>query len=117
MPRLSKIERLHGEIAINQLFSKAKRFTAYPLRVHYTYTVPSTPSRILVSVPKKLFKHAVDRNLLKRRIREAFRLHKPTMAVDMALVYMDTEIASYEAIEKAMLKIIERLEKQTTPEP
>lgn len=109
MPRLSKIERLHGEIAINQLFNKAKRFTAYPLRVHYAFTAPTAPARILVSVPKKLFKHAVDRNLLKRRIREAYRLHKPAIAVDMALVYMDKEIASYEVIEKAMLKLIEKV--------
>ena len=52
---------------------------AFPLRVVYMLTdaqPADVPVRILISVPKKRFKHAVDRNRVKRQVREAYRRHK-----------------------------------------
>lgn len=109
MATLPKYERLCGEIAVNQLFSQSKRFTAYPLRVHYALRPNNAHTRFMVSIPKKLFKQAVDRNLLKRRIREAYRKYKPTLSIDIAFVYMDKEIGNTEAIEKAVKKAIDKI--------
>ena len=109
MVTLPKYERLCGEIAVNQLFSQSKRFTAYPLRVHYAIRPSNAHARFLVSIPKKLFKHAVDRNLLKRRIREAYRKYKPTLSIDIAFVYVDKETGSTETIKKAVKKAIDKI--------
>ena len=109
MQHLPKQERLHGKIAVNQLFDKSKRFTVYPLRVHYTQQPTIAHSRMLISIPKRLIKHATDRNLLKRRIREAYRANKPTQTIDIAFVYMSNEIASSEQIEKAIQKAINKI--------
>jgi ribonuclease P protein component len=75
------------------------------------------PSKMAVSVPKRLFKRAVDRNLLKRRIREAYRLQKPEyfeflkeagLNIQLVVQYKGREIDSYQIIE---LKLNEALNK------
>lgn len=116
MNRYPKYQHLCGETTIALFFSKAQRFTAFPLRVHYTLQPERDYSRFMVSVPKKLFKNAVHRNLLKRRIREAFRQNKPAVSVDLAVVYMDTEIATYQRIEQALLKAIEKINQKSAPQ-
>ena len=69
------------------------------------------PCAMAVSVPKRLFKMAVDRNLLKRRIREAFRLNKPHLYrmleevhinLQLIIQYQSKEIKGFESIEKAV---------------
>ena len=71
-----------------------------------------------VSVPKRLFKRAVDRNLLKRRIREAYRLQKPVfleflqasgLSLLVVIQYRGREIESYQTIEKKMRKALDKL--------
>ena len=58
MQRLPKKERLHGETIIHQLFDKSKRFTVYPLRIHYIPRPTQEKSRIVISIPKRLFKQS-----------------------------------------------------------
>jgi len=74
-----------------------------------------------VSVPKRLFKRAVDRNLLKRRIREAYRLQKPEfleffldagISTQMMIQYKGREIESYAFIEKKLHEAMEKLKKK-----
>ena len=68
--------------------------------------------RFLVSVPKRLFKRAVDRNKLKRRIREAYRLNKHLIQekkLDIACTYISKEIVDYSVIEKKLLHLLQRL--------
>lgn len=74
----SKKEHLCGEIRVNKLFASGKAFIVYPLRVVYAAVdeQQDVPVKVLVSAPKKKFKHAVDRNRLKRLMREAYRLNK-----------------------------------------
>jgi ribonuclease P protein component len=77
-----KSERIVSQKLIDELFSKSgsHSLVAFPVRAVYKPLSPSTlhlpPSTLLVSVPKKHFKHAVDRNRVKRQLREAYRHHK-----------------------------------------
>ena len=75
-----KKEKLCGEIRIGKLFAEGNAFLAHPLRIVYKLSDEKTdsPLKILISVPKKKFKKAVDRNRIKRLIREAYRLNKRT---------------------------------------
>ena len=69
-----KHERLCSRKAIEALFAGGNRaFSAFPLRVVYRH---APELQILVSVSKRHFKHAVDRNRAKRQIREAWRLNR-----------------------------------------
>lgn len=111
----SKAERLCGEIRINELFTKGKAFIVFPLRVVYMSEKKQDdmPVKLLVSVPKKRFKRAVKRNLLKRRMREAYRLNKLQMenlllskdyTLNLAFSYVANEELPYALIEKKMLE-------------
>ena len=71
---------------------------------------PTAPARLLISVPKRHFKRAVRRNLLKRRIREAYRRNKPESSVDMMVIYLPAEILEYAQIEAAMRNVISRVD-------
>lgn len=73
----------------------------------------SETDRIIVSVPKKLFKRAVKRNLLKRRIRESYRRQKHSLApgMDLLLTYSTKDILSYEEIYEAVGQVIEKANK------
>lgn len=75
---LSKEERLSWKRYIDLLFAKGQSFVAFPLRVVYLTVEEETlaPVSILVSVPKKKFRRAVKRNLIKRQVREAYRVRK-----------------------------------------
>jgi ribonuclease P protein component len=75
----SKHERLTGKTSIDQLFNEGKSFNLFPFRVFYNIADhPAEPAvRLLIAIPKKKVKHAVDRNRLRRLVREAYRLNKP----------------------------------------
>ena len=80
-PTFNKRERIVSKKLIEQLFSKGSSFSisAFPLRIVVMETARVTddvPIQVLVSVSKRHFKHAVDRNRVKRQIREAYRHHK-----------------------------------------
>ena len=70
-----KSEKLCGEQAVDHLYKNGKRFVVWPLRVTYL-PVDQAPTQVLIWAPKSLFKHAVDRNRLRRQMREAYRLNK-----------------------------------------
>ena len=69
-------------------------------------------NRILISVPKKLFKRAVKRNLLKRRIRESWRKQKNGLTAtgtDILFIYSTKDVLAYQEIDDCIGKIIEKL--------
>ena len=68
-------------------------------------------SRLMVSVPKRFFKRAVKRNLLKRRLREAFRLQKELLGpgFDILLNYNAPEIAGFEAIRSEVAELLGKI--------
>lgn len=115
-----KTEHLSWKRHIELLFRQGSSFIAYPLRVVFFIIdekdkAPQAPAAILVSVPKRNFKRAVKRNLLKRRIREAYRLHKSDLlktleaegkSMLVAFLYLEKEAWTYQAIEKSMEKAL-----------
>lgn len=98
---LHKEERLRGKKSIDNLLSGGNWGNEGCLKY---CVVPNECgfARIIVSVPKKKFKRAVKRNLLKRRIREAYRQQKPEGSVDILFVYNCDEVVSFDCIYEAV---------------
>lgn len=110
-----KAEKLCGEQAVDRLYKNGKRFVAWPLRVTYL-VVNQAPTQVLIWAPKALFKHAVDRNQLRRQMREAYRLNKQVLeetgrCFQIAFNYIDKDKQDYRLIDKAMRKALNRLAK------
>lgn len=110
---LPKKERLCGKTAISMLLAKGRHGKVPGLRYCFKSMSGTEDNRILVSVPKKMFKRAVKRNLLKRRIRESWRRQKHTLngltGYDILFTYSMKEVLSYEEIYEAVGKVIERV--------
>ena len=116
-----KQERLSWKRHIDLLFANGRSFVAFPLRVIYLPVEEdalSARASVLISVPKKKFKRAVKRNLIKRRMREAYRIHKHDLfdalannrqRMLVAFLYLDKEILPFSEIEKAMQKALDVL--------
>jgi ribonuclease P protein component len=121
MYTFKKEERLCNKRLIESLFQNGSSFLCYPFKVSWLLSEESQPFpvQILFSVPKKRFKRAADRNLIKRRMREAYRLHKQQYLYDklndagkkiiLSLGYVGKVIAPYELAEKKMLKLLTQL--------
>lgn len=110
--RLPRSERLRSKKEIGQLFELGRSSSRKPLRV---VRVEGEANAILVSVPKRLFKRAVDRNLLKRRIREAYRLNRQLLGerkYRFAILYTSSTIATYDTIEASLCSIFAELSKE-----
>ena len=105
---LSKSERLCGKKAIAGLMERGKGGVTGCLRYKFLKSGEADVSRILVSVPKRYFKRAVKRNLLKRRIRESYRLQKDLLPVpvDIAFLYQDREVLPFSDIYAAMTAVL-----------
>jgi ribonuclease P protein component len=113
---LPKKERLCGKTGISKLLADGKHGNIPGFRFCYMTENGQEYNRIMVSVPKKLFKRAVKRNLLKRRIRESWRLQKEKMninGVDILFTYSTKDILEFNAIIAAVEKVIDRINKAT----
>lgn len=107
-----KSEKLCGQVRISEFYRQSKRFVQWPLRVSYRPVEGDT--RILIWAPKSLFKHAVDRNRLRRLMREAYRLHADEIRssaqhYEIAFNYMDKTEQPYATIEKAVRKSLKKI--------
>lgn len=119
---LSKEERICSKKLINELFTgNGRSMTAFPLRVVFmkrTIVDDQPRAAMLVSVPKRYLKHAVDRNRVKRQVREAFRRNKSIItqnltddhdAVAMAFVWLTNEKYPSSEVENRMVRLLTRI--------
>lgn len=122
----TKAERLNSKLTIDKLFAGGNASTvAFPLRIVYM-KVENTdlPVSVLISVPKKRFRHATDRNRMKRLVREAYRTNKHILwqaikdkdySLAVAFVCITDILPTFysvnKSIKKALTQISERLNK------
>lgn len=108
-----KEERLSSKILLDKLFSEGKSLFSYPFKfIFLKIELDDVPDiRVVFSVPKRNFKQAVKRNLIRRRIKEAYRLNKQTFANDIAgnklivfVIYAEKAILEYKQIETGLIK-------------
>ncbi len=120
----SKKERLFGRKNIETLFSKGNSIFVYPFRVVYMIKEREEgvfPVRVLISVPKKRFKLAVDRNRIKRVIRECYRLNKNELIqqsiqenkrVEIAFQYVASDKKEFLTLNEKMKLTLNEIEKK-----
>lgn len=136
---LPRSERLHTMGAVRRLFEAGESGFHYPFRYVWlaetgeagasagagdgtsaasaasAVSAAGASVEVMFSVPKRFHKRANKRNLLRRRTKEAYRLHKELLSgavrvpVDMALIYSSKELLGYAAIERALCRILSRI--------
>ncbi|HEY9048953.1 MAG TPA: ribonuclease P protein component [Ohtaekwangia sp.] len=110
-----KEERLTKEKQIQELFEKGSSFYLFPFKVFFMpHPDPAIAHhQVLISVSKKNFKRAVDRNLIKRRMRETYRLQKQTLAeipsLQIGFIYSHKEILLFDEMKRKMLQSLKKL--------
>lgn len=123
-PVFKKEERIVSNLLIETLFEKGNSLSlnAYPLRAVYVKTEHRegcAPVQLLISVPKKKFKHAVDRNRVKRQIREAYRNNKSLLEgtveegqmLLIAIIWLSDKHFATKEIEKRVISLLKQMAK------
>lgn len=126
MLTFSRHERLKSRKLIGRLFKDGHSYVAYPLRVLWlpadetaqaAVGFGDAPAQLAISVPKRAFKSAVERNRLKRRIREAYRLNKSAwyeklnagdQRIALMLVYIAKEELPFDDIAAGIRKMVKK---------
>ncbi|MCB0446158.1 MAG: ribonuclease P protein component [Gelidibacter sp.] len=118
----SKKEKLKSQKLIEHLFSQGKTVVAYPLRLVYIETTFSDDVRakVGVSVSKRHFKHAVNRNRIKRLMREVYRLNKgdyfnnSSTQYALMILYIGKDGTDFETINSKMRLLFDKFIKETS---
>lgn len=118
---LGKEERLKSNLSIQELLKQGKTVSGYPLKMYWNFSPDlqqTYPARAAISVPKRKFRRAVDRNLMKRRIREAYRLNKHILyetldqrqqKIQLIILLLSDEFIPYTQLEKGIRELLLKL--------
>lgn len=114
--KFPKDEKLKSKTLIGNMFREGKAVSKYPLKLVYIAT--DLPKEVAIqagfSVPKRFFKHAVDRNKIKRFLREAYRFEKHRIAEETSenyafmILYTGKEMPNYDFIKQKMQHLLEK---------
>ena len=109
---LHKSERLKSRSSILALLRDGRRSYIFPVKMLWRYTEQPGPyARMTVVVPKRLIRSAVRRNLIKRRVREAYRMNKHTLVahlqekdkkIEMLFLFQSEKVVEYKQIESSI---------------
>ena len=123
MFKFPKKQKLCGEKVIERLFANGKSISEKPFRAIWNFEKNNDQVFVksLIVVPKKRLKLAVDRNVVKRRIKEAYRLQKKQLEyflestnqqLNLAIIYQEEEILDYKTLEEKINLLLSRLIKE-----
>ena len=110
----SKEERITHKGDIEKLFISGKKLNLFPFDIRYYSGNMGSLNKVLISVSKKNIKSAVKRNLLKRRIRESYRLNKKQLSnsgYSIAIIYIDNKILKFKQIDDFIKKVLKNISK------
>lgn len=125
--RLYKKEKLCSAVAIDRLFTRGGGVTAalaFPLRAVWGADPgrrSDAPLAFVIMVPKRRLRHAVDRVLMRRRIREAYRLARPDFPMpegtrlDLALVFVADRTLPFDAVDRAVRRLLAKIQQSLSP--
>ena len=116
---LKKHEILKSKKTIKELFDNGSSFFLYPFKVYFIPSQSQNANQVLFSVSKKYFKKAVDRNLIRRRMKEVYRLNKGFLnygaenpfSLSIALIYISRFKLPFSEIEFKLKQVFVRLNK------
>jgi len=121
MNKFFKEERLCSKKSLDLLFKEGSSFLLYPYRATFCFDAQphQFPAQVVINVAKKRYKHANERNLIKRRTREAYRLQKQTALYELlpnkeqllllSLQYVGKKIYPYSFLEKKLGQLFQKL--------
>lgn len=116
-----KEERLCSRSLMDRLYADGHRLMAFPFSVQWLAVEGAQPCQIMIVAPKRRFRHAVDRNRVRRLTRECWRHRKPdfysflqqhSLCLVLSLVYVQNEIMPYEQLDHKMEKLIAQLQQE-----
>lgn len=117
---LKKDERLCSQKTLGDLFTSGESFLVFPLKVVFLKSEAPLPhpAQAAFAVSKRNFKRAVKRNLLKRRMREAYRLNKnllydeltaKNLYISIMFIFVGKDLLEFATIEKAMISTLKKV--------
>ena len=116
-----KEDKLKSRKTIEELFTSGKSVSQYPLRLAYMENAAGINNKFGVSVSKKYFKNAVDRNYVKRLLREVYRKNQgllkdgTTPSYSFMLLYQGKEILTFDELTKKTILLFEKFRKTASP--
>ena len=111
------VEHLKSSLSIKEVMDANQSVYSYPIKCYYDLSEQSDRAvvQLAVTVPKKRFHHAVDRNRLKRLMREGYRLHKKMLAVPdgmccrLCWIYVSKDMATFTEMQEAAAAVFQKI--------
>jgi ribonuclease P protein component len=115
---LGKEERLKSNLSIQELLKHGRVESRFPLKIYWDFSPDPQqkyPVRAAIGVPKQKFRRAVDRNLMKRRLREAYRMNKYTLydsldhhqqKIQLIILLLSDEFIPFDQLEKGLHELL-----------